>query len=108
MKTQNKVKFNKFQNAIIDRANTLSKHNFQPQMCFAGNNFASIVIPIIRDGRKGLHFMEFTKTSKSTISAKCYYEFSDDRSTIAAPIPVEYKDQMHQISNNIGIYKLNF
>ena len=102
------MKFNKFQNSIIKRAKTLSKHGFEPQMTLAGNKFVAMAIPVIREGRKALHFMEFTKTSKSTATAKCYYEFSDDRSTMVAPIPVEENGQMYQIGNDKGIYKLNF
>ena len=102
------MKFNKFQNSIIKRAKVLTKHGFQPQMTLAGEKFVAMAIPVVREGRKALHFMEFTKTSKSTISAKCYYEFTDDRSTMVAPIPVEDKGQLFQVGNDKGIYKINF
>ena len=102
------MKFNKFQNSIIKRANVLSKHGYHPRMTMAGNKFISMAIPVIREGRKALHYLDFTKTSKTTISAKCYYEFSDDRSTSIAPIPVEMEGKMHQVGNSEGIYKLTF
>jgi hypothetical protein len=104
----NQVTMNKFQKSIVKRANTLSKYGFEPRMTLAGNKFVAISIPVIRDGRKALHFMEYTKTSKTTVTAKCYYEFSDDKSEMVAPIPVDYKGQLHQIGNAKGIYKLNF
>ena len=102
------MKFNKFQSSILKRANTLSKYGFQPQMTMAGTKFVAVAIPVIREGRKALHFMEYTKTSKTTASVKCYYEFSDDMSSMVAPLPVEYKGQLMQIGNQEGIYKLNY
>ena len=106
MKSQ--IKFNKFQKTIIKRANVLAKHNFEPRLTFAGAKHVLISLPVIRENRKALHFIEFTKTSKSTAVAKSYYEFTDDNTTIAAPIPVEKNNTLLQIKNTDGVYKLNF
>ena len=102
------MKFNKFQNTIINRAKILTKHGFEPQMSFVGNKFVAMSISVFRYGRKAIHFIEFTKTSKSTSTAKSYYEFSDDRSSLVAPIPIEKNGRLFQIKNDSGIYKLHF
>jgi len=106
MKSQ--IKFNKFQKTIIKRANVLAKHNFEPQITFFDDKHALISFSVIRENRNALHFIKFTKTSKSTAVAKSYYEFTDDNTTIAAPIPVEKNNILLQIKNTDGVYKLNF